>query len=133
MKRHPLSLIVDTTLHTAFTALYGIFVLTGIIAIFAFPHPLVAVTSREAALFWVLGLGVVSALSLVFSLRERWGRREMISTSILSALLVIYSASVLIWGLQSGHLSGLLVGGFSLSYAVFPLWRVRYLFKRYQK
>ena len=127
MKRHPLSLIVDTTLHTAFTALYGIFVLTGIIAIFAFPHPLVA------ALFWVLGLGVVSALSLVFSLRERWGRREMISTSILSALLVIYSASVLIWGLQSGHLSGLLVGVFSLSYAVFPLWRVRYLFKRYQK
>jgi hypothetical protein len=125
--------LVDTTLHRAFTITYAIYVLTGFVAVFALPPSLEAVGGRELTAFWILGMAVTSVFSLVFSLRERWQRREMISTTALFGFLLIYALAVLINAFADWNIDRLLVGVFSMSYSVFPGWQVQFLFRKFRK
>lgn len=125
--------VVDSTLHRAFTALYAIYVVTGILAAFSLPPSLETVGGTELTRFWILGLGVTSALSLWFSLNEKHERRELLTAILLVACLAIYSVAVLVNGFSTWNLDRLMVGTFSLSFLILPLWRVQWFFRKYRK
>ena len=125
--------VVDTTLHLAFTVGYAILVITGILAAFALPPSLEIVGGREVTVLWIIGLGVTSALSLAFSLKEKWQRREMVSTSLLLCLLVIYPLAVLISAINAGNQDRVVLASLTLFLSVFPAWRVQYIYRKYRK
>ena len=124
--------LVDSSLHRAFSALYAVYVVTGILAAFTLPPSLESVGGPELTRFWILGLAVTSATSLFFSLNEKRERREMISTILLLACLAIYSAAILIYGFGAWDLNRLMIGTFTLSFLVLPLWRVQWFFRKYR-
>jgi len=125
--------LVDSSLHRAFSALYAVYVATGILAAFTLPPSLESVGGPELTRFWILGLAVTSATSLWFSLNEKRERREMISTILLLACLAIYSSALLIYGFAEWDLNRLMIGTFTLSFLVLPLWRVQWFFRKYRQ
>lgn len=125
--------LVDSSLHHAFTELYAIYVATGIVAAFSLPPSLEIVGGRGLTYLWIFGMAVIAATSLVWSLREQWQRREMICTSLLLMFLFVYVLAVLIAGFATGSLDRILVGVFSTSYLVFPAWRVTFFFRKLRK
>jgi hypothetical protein len=124
--------IVDSSLHRAFTALYTVYVATAILAAFTLPPSLASVGGPELTRFWMLGLGITSAASLWFSLSEKRERREMMSTILLCACLAIYSAALLIYGFAEWDMNRLVIGTFTLSFLPLPLWRVLWFFRKYR-
>ena len=125
--------IVDTSLHLAFTVTYAIYVVTGILAAFALPPSLEAVGGREVTVFWILGLGVTSAFALLWSLRERWQRREMITGSLLLTFLLTYPLSVLIHGAAKGNLDWVVLSFLTLALSPLVGWRVIFFFRKFRK
>lgn len=127
--------LVDTSLHRAFSTLYAIYVATGVVAAGALPPSLEAVGGRELSLFWILGMAAASLFAFWFSLDERWERREMVAAFLVLGLVFTYALAVLIntfWGSEFS-VDRLLVGVFSLSYSVFPAWRVQFFFRKYRR
>jgi hypothetical protein len=124
--------LVDSSLHRAFTALYGVYVATGILAAFTLPPSLESVGGPELTRMWIVGLAITSATSLWFSLNEKRERKEMISTTLLIGCLAIYSAAILIYGFAAWDLNRLVVGTFTLSFLVLPLWRVQWFYRKYR-
>lgn len=124
--------VVDSSIHRAFTVLYGVYVITGILASFSLPPSVQAVGGTDLTKFWILGLAVTAASSLIFSLCESRERKEMISTALLSGFLAIYSGALLIYGFANGDLDRVVVGVFASSFLVFPLWRVMWFYRKYR-
>ena len=125
--------VVDNSLHRAFTITYAIYIATAIIAAFSFPPSLEAVGGVDITRFWLIGLGVTSAFSLVFSLSEARQRAEMISTGLLLAFLIVYSSAL---GINAGtqrNLDLLMVAVFTTSFIVAPAWRVQFFYRKYRK
>lgn len=125
--------IVDSSIHRAFTVLYGVYVITGALASFSLPPSVQAVGGTDLTRFWILGLAVTAATSLVFSLRESRERKEMISTGLLCGFLAIYSAALLINGIGAGNLDRVVIGTFASSFLVLPMWRVMWFYRKYRK
>lgn len=125
--------IVDSSLHKAFTILYSIYILTAIVASFALPPSLEAVGGADLTKFWIVGLGVASVFSFVFSRNRKHERREMLSTCILVGALVVYSAAFLYYGVTQMDLDRITLAVFTSSFAVLPGWRVLFFYKKYRK
>jgi len=125
--------LVDNTLHQAFTVTYAIYILTAIIAAFSFPPSIEAVGGVDITRIWFMGLGLTSAFSLVFSLSESRQRREMISTSLLLAFLVAYPLALIVNGANKLNLDLIMVAVFTLSFLPFMAWRVLFFFRKYRK
>lgn len=128
----PDPVVVNSTLHRAFTTTYAVYILTAILAAFALPPSLEAIAGTAVAQFWFFGLGVTALFSLVFSLKETWQRKEMISTSLLVAFLVCYSGAILWNGIKNELPDLLVVGMFTLSFSVMPSWRVFFFFTKFR-
>jgi hypothetical protein len=124
--------IVDSTLHRAFTTLYAVYVVAGGLAAFTLPPSLESVGGPELTRFWILGLAVTSLCSFLFSLSEKCERREMISTILLLACLAIYSSALLIYGFGQWDLNRIVVGTFTLSFLILPSWRVQWFYRKYR-
>ena len=125
--------VVDNTLHKAFTVTYAIYIATAIIAAFSFPPSLEAVGGVDITRIWFLGLGGTSLFSLVFSLQEKHQRKEMVSTGLLLAFLAAYPIAL---GINAGakwNADLLMVATFTLSFIPLPAWRVLFFFKKYRK
>jgi len=125
--------IVDSTLHRAFSTLYGVYVATGAVAAFTLPPSLESVGGPELTRFWILGLAVTAATSLFFSLNEKRERKEMVSTILLLACLAIYSCALLIYGFAEWDINRLVVGTFTISFLVLPTWRVLWFYRKYRQ
>lgn len=129
-------MLVDATLHRAFTALYAIYVATGVVAAFSLPPSLEAVGGRELTLLWILGMALTSLFAFWFSFNEAWERREMVAAGLVLGFVFSYALAVLwnaLWGTGGFNLDRLLVGVFALSYSVFPLWRAQFFFRKYRR
>jgi hypothetical protein len=124
--------IVDSTLHRAFTALYAVYVAVGVLAAFTLPPSLESVGGPQLTRVWIVGLAVTSLCSLIFSLSEKCERREMISSILLLACLAIYSSALLINGFAQWDINRLVIGTFTLSFLVLPLWRVQWFYRKYR-
>lgn len=125
--------LVDSSLHRAFTVTYGIYIAAATIAAFSFPPSLEAVGGTDITRFWLLGLGVTSAFSLLFSLKESRQRKEMISTLLLIAFLTGYSIALLWNSAAKSNLDLLMIGVFTLSFLPAPAWRVQFFYRKYRK
>ena len=82
---------------------------------------------------WVVGLGVTSLLSFIFSVKEEWQRREMISTSLLLAALIIYPVAMMINAINTENLERAALAFLTLYFSVFPAWRVNYIYRKHRK
>jgi len=125
--------LVDSSLHRAFTITYGIYVAAAIVAGFSFPPSLEAVGGTDITRFWLLGLGITSTFSLFFSLSETRQRKETVSTLLLVGFLAGYSTALLWNSGVKGNLDLLMVGVFTLSFVVFPVWRVQFFYRKFRK
>lgn len=123
--------IVDDSLTRAFTVKYTIYFLAGVAAAFAVPPSISEVTSRAYVVFWVLGLAATAGASAVFSLKDKWQRREMISTGLLLCFLASYTIALVatMFGSENPG-TRLVLAVFTTSFLVFPFWRARYLYRR---
>ena len=125
--------LVDSSLHRAFSALYAIYVAVGILASFALPPSVETVGGADLTRFWIVALGVISTTSFIFSLSEKRERKEMVSTGLLAACLAIYPVALLINGVASWDLNRLVIGVFTVAFLPLPLWRVQWFFRKYRK
>jgi hypothetical protein len=125
--------IVDASIHRAFTVTYAIYLTTACIASFSLPPSLQAVGGEDLTALWLLGLGATAAFSLFFSLQESRQRREMISTSLQLAFLISYSVALLWNGVSNWNVDLIMVGVFTTSFSVMPMWRVLFFFRKYRK
>jgi uncharacterized membrane protein YqjE len=125
--------LVDSSLHRAFSALYAIYVAAAILASFALPPSVETVGGQDLTRFWIVALGIISTTSFVFSLSEKRERKEMISTALLVACLAIYPVALLINGAAIWDLNRLVIGVFTVSFLPLAVWRVLWFFRKYRK
>lgn len=137
MKKTPAPVLVDSSIHTAFTIKYVIYALFGALAALFGSETLEAVAGEPVARVigsLICGLSIAAAIASHFSLNDPvWEKVELYATIATVSFIGTYCAFATWLVVVMGDDSRIPLAMIAAALIVFPMWRVIQIIKKLRR